>query len=232
MARQPLDLNQLPHPAPQRYAECAVQGCTRCPRSFSRFCTDHARRFHRTRDPNGRAVRVGELKPYLQLAEEYLQRNASHPAVVAAEAFLQTNLCDATLPGEVRKEMQRLRVDGATPRAMLVNFLGVMALRFYLPHTVTTDACEAFNIGNRVLRTTPLPRVPTASGRTQPVRVKARVAEVYGEMLRQVLGTLAEQFWSRVQGDLEAPTRTARAVAEAVRRNPLAVPQAAPQELP
>lgn len=225
MPRHPLDLKQLPSPEPQRYAECAVQGCGRQPRSFSRFCTLHARAFHRTRDPNGRAVRVAELKPYVALAEEYLGRNADHPAVVAAEEFLRISLVDTTLPGGIRKQLQRLRIDGATPHAMLVSFLALWGLDFYCPHSVTTDACRDFNLGNRVLRTSPLPSITSRTGKRQPVRLPARVAEAYGQYLRVRLGLFAEQFWTHVQTELEAPERTARAVADALRETPFGTAQ-------
>jgi len=225
MPRQPLDLKQLPRPERQRYAKCAAEGCNGHPRSFSRFCTLHARNYHRTRDPNGRAVRVGEIKPYVALAEEFLGRNANHPAVVAAEEFLAANLADTTFPGGVRQQLQRLRIDGATPHAMLATFLGVWGLGFYRPHSVTTDACRAFNCGNRTLRVSPLPSITSPNGKRQPVRLPARIAEAYGQYLRVHLGVFAEQFWMHVQNELEAPGRAARAVAEALRETPFSSSQ-------
>lgn len=224
MAR-PLNLNSLPRPERQLYAKCAAPGCNREPRAFSRYCSLHARNYHRTRDPNGRSLRNSELKHYRKLAEEYLTRNANHPAVIAAEEFLRVNLGDSTMPGEIRKQMQRLTRDGIEPRVMLVNFLAVTGLGFYLPHTATSDACWAFNIGNKVLRSSPLPTVKTASGNTYSVRLPARVAEAYGVMLRQALGLFANQFWKHVQNQLEAPYEAARTVNEAVRATPLDSPQ-------
>lgn len=226
MPRQPLDLNQLPRPERQRYAECAVQGCGRQPRSYSRYCTLHARTYHRTRDPSGRAVRFAEIKPHVTLAEEYLGRNADHPAVVAAEEFLGASLGDTTQPGAVRRQLQRLQIDGATPRAMLATFLGVWGLKHYLPHTVTSDACEAFNLGNRCLRVTPMPSITSRSGKRHPVRLPARVAEAYGAYLRVRLGVFASQFWLHIESELEAPERAARAVADALRETPFGTPQA------
>lgn len=222
MSRTPLDLNDLPRTERQKSAECAVQGCDRCPRAFSRYCTIHARNFHRTRDPNGRAVRIRELKPYLKLADEYLKRNAQHPAVLAAEEFLRVNLTDSTMPSDIRKQLQRLSRDGAEPRDMLVNFLAVMGLRNDLPHTITTDACEAFNIGNRVLRTTPVPSFQTWTGKRQPARIPARVAEAYGLFLRRsALGLFSNQFWTVVQKQLNARIDAGRAVSKAIRETPL-----------
>ena len=225
MTRRPLDLQQLPRPQRQRYPECGLQGCGREPRSYSRFCTLHARNFHRTRDPNGRAVRIRELKPYVALAEEYLGRNAQHSAVVAAEEFLTANLADTTLPGDIRKQMQRLRIDGTTSHAMLISFLGIWGLGFYLPRSVTSDACRDFNFGNRVLRTSPLPSITSRTGKRQPTRLPARVAETYGKYLRVRLGVFAEQFWTHVQTELEAPERAARAIAVALRETPFGTPQ-------
>lgn len=231
MTRTPLDLKPLPRPHPQKYEQCAVQGCGGHPRSFSRFCTNHARNFHRTRDPNGRAVRSGELRDHLRLAEEYLQRNASHPAVVAAEEFLKSNLGDTRLPGAIRKEMRRLTQDGAEPRAMLINYLAVEGLSFWLPHTHTSDACHDFNIGNRVLRTTSLPSYHNASGKRRPTRIPPRVAEAYGMILRKTLGVFARQFWRRVQSEIDAAGKAASAVADAVRDTPFDAPPAAAEEV-
>lgn len=219
MARS--DLKPLPRPEPQRYAKCAAQGCNGHPRTFSRFCSIHARRFHQTRSPNGRAVRLSETKPYMVLADEYLTRYASHPAVVAAEGFLAAVLIDTTLPNAIRKQMQRLRTDGATPRAMLVAFLGIYGLDFYRPHSVATDACRDFNYGNRTLRVCPLPSVTTRTGKRQPLRLPPRVAEAFGHFLRARLGVFANQFWRRIQDDLEAPARAARLVNTALREFPL-----------
>lgn len=221
MSRTPLDLQPLPRPEMQRYAECAAEGCNREPRSFSRFCTIHARRFAETRDPNGRAVRRRELRPYVELAERYLERNSDHPAVVAAIEYLRASLTDETLPPPVRAQLQRLRLDAAEPRTMLVNFLAVWGLGHFLPHTVTSDACETFNLGNRVLRTTPMHSRLSGKGRRIPGRLPARVAETYGQILRGALGLFAVQFWRYVQEDLEAPARSAAALSTALREHPL-----------
>lgn len=222
MPRQPLDLKHLPHPERQKYAECAASGCGRHPRTFSRYCTIHARRFHHTRDPNGRAVRISEVRPYLTLADEFLSRNAAHPAVIAAEKLIEATLEDTTLPGAVRKQLTRLRIDGASPRDMLKVFLGVWGLGFFHPHAVTTDQCRDFNYGNRVLRTTPVPSVVCAgTGKRQPTRIPPRVAEALGAFLRERLGLFANQFWTHVQRELEAPQRAVDALREACRTTPL-----------
>lgn len=220
MSAQSLELQYLPKPDRQLYPHCAAHECQRTPRSFSRFCTLHARNFHRTRDPNGRAVRRSEIKPYVELAEEFLRRSETHPAVLAAEELLRANLRDAALPGAIRKQMQRLCVDGASPRAMLINFLAVYGLDHFRPHTVTSDACRDFNLGNRVLRTTALPSTTSPAGKRQPVRLPGRVAQTYGEYLRVRLGVLAGQFWRHVEAELESSERNARAVADALRCSP------------
>lgn len=217
----PLNVSRPRRPPQQRYPECAVQGCGRTPRAFSRYCSDHARNYHRTRDPNGRAIRASEIKQYLNHAEVYLERFSDHGAVQAAEKFLEVTLTDPSMPAAIRKHMLRLSRDGVQPRQLLVSFLGVWGLRHYLPHTVTNDSCEAFNIGNRVLRTSPLPTFRTAAGKPYSARLPARVAEAYGVMLRQALGFFATQFWGRVQRELDAHYDAAKAVSNALRATPL-----------
>jgi hypothetical protein len=222
MSRPPkLELSGLPRPERQRYAECAVEGCGRTPRAFSRYCSLHARAFYRTRDPNGRAVRGSELRPYRELAEEYLGRFSDHPAVEAAEAFMASLLADTTLPAALRRELARLRTDGASPRAMLVEFLAVHGLQHYLPHTVCSDASWAFNVGNRVLRVCPLPTFRGRDGRRRPVNLRARVCEALGTHLRCSLGAFASKLWSRIQSDIEAGPKAAASVCEALRSSPL-----------
>lgn len=220
MPRTPLDLKPLPRPEMQRYDKCAAQGCHRTPRSYSRFCSNHARRMHDTRDPNGRAVRKSEIKPYIGLADEYLKRNAEHPAVVAAIEYLRASLGDTTLPGEIRRHMTRLRMEATEPRDMLLNFLGIWGLGHFMPHTVTSDACETFNIGNRVLRTSPMPTVTTSTGKRRPAKIPARVCEAYGQMLRDKIGVFAIQFWRHIDAELSAPARAARAVSDGLRAAP------------
>jgi len=215
-----LALNTLPKPQRQLYAHCACEGCNRTPRAFSRFCTKHARIFFRTRDPNGRAIRSSELTSQRLLAGVYLQRFADHPAVVAALGVIEGTLSDTLLPGAIRKQMQRLSIDGATPLGMLTEFLAVMGLQHSLPHSVNTDASWAFNVGNRVLRVCSPPSVTTANGKQIAGSIPARVSEAYGTHLRQTLGLFASQLWRHIQADIEAPQRAATDLSAALRAAP------------
>jgi len=215
-----LALNTLPKPQRQLYAHCACEGCNRTPRAFSRFCTTHARIFFRTRDPNGRAIRSSELMSQRLLAGVYLQRFADHPAVVAALRFTEGTLTDTLLPGAIRKQMQRLSIDGASPLGMLTEFLAVMGLQHSLPRSVNTDASWAFNVGNRVLRTCSPPNVFTASGKQMAGSIPARVSEAYGTHLRQNLGVFADQLWRHIQADIDAPQRAVVDLATALRDVP------------
>lgn len=216
----PLALNTLPKPVRQLYEHCACKGCNRTPRAFSRYCTMHARHFFRTRDPNGRAIRSSELKTYRLLAVTYLQRFADHPAVVAALRFTEGTITDSLLPGAIRKQLQRLSIDGATAPQMLAEFLAVSGLEHFLPHSVNSDASWAFNIGNRVLRTCSPPNVITANGKQMAGRIPARVSEAYGTHLRQTLGAFASQLWRHIQHDIEAPQQSAADLSTALREVP------------
>jgi hypothetical protein len=215
-----LALSTLPKPVRQIYDRCACEGCNRTPRAFSRFCTMHARIFFRTRDPNGRAIRSSELKTYRLLAVTYLQRFADHPAVIAALRFTEGTLTDTLLPGAIRKQMQRLSIDGATPLEMLTEFLAVAGLQHFLPHSVNTDASWAFNVGNRVLRVCSPPNVFTANGKQMAGRIPARVSEAYGTHLRQTLGAFASQLWRHIQHEIEAPQLAAVDLSTALREVP------------
>lgn len=215
-----LALNTLPKPVRQLYDRCACEGCNSTPRAFSRFCTRHARIFFRTRDPNGRAIRSSELKTYRLLAATYLQRFADHPAVVAALRFTEGTLTDTLLPGAIRKQMQRLTIDGATALEMLAEFLAIAGLEHFLPHSVNSDESWAFNIGNRVLRVRAPPNVTTANGKQTAGRITARVSEAYGMHLRQALGFFASQLWAHIQQEIEGPRRSAADLSKALREVP------------
>jgi len=133
---------------------------------------------------------------------------------------MASTLSDTRLPPAVRKQLDRLRTDGATPEAMLVEYLAITGLEESLPHSMSTDACRDFNKGNRVLRTCPPPTLVDAFGKRRPTHIPARVSEAFGMHLRASLGAFARQFWGRIFREIEAPERASRELADAVRAHP------------
>jgi len=106
-----------------RYHDCAV--CGAAVRAHSRYCEKHSRRAYRTGDPRGRVFKDWELRPYRKLYDEYLDRHADHPGVIAAHETMYNLLHSPHAASFMRTHMDRLRNEGATPREMLVAALAV-----------------------------------------------------------------------------------------------------------
>lgn len=220
MSNQPCNLIQGRAPARYDGKQCAAAECNGHARGFSRYCTLHARAYYRCRDPNGRTLRVRDVRDHRRLAAEYLQRHADHPAVIAAERLLASLLHDTSQPPAVRKQFDRLRTDGATPRDLLANYLAVEGLANAHPHATRSDSNFAFNAGNRVLRSSPVPSFIGSNGRRQPGRIPPRVAETVGATLRATLGVFASQFWQSVTKELTTSEAAAADLAQTLAINP------------
>ena len=180
------------HGTPWRasYARCAAPGCLELPRSFSRYCAHHYRRLQRTRDLRGRVLTKGELRGHRALALEFLDQNAAHPAVVAAHEHMAALLDDDGRASFLRREFNRLRDAGATPRAMVAALLAMYGWAEYHP-TGLADRCFDLNLGRAVLGVVPAVKRTSRTGRRHYIRVSASHAEALGEHLRHDLGVFA-----------------------------------------
>lgn len=204
-------------PPSWRYTVCAVPGCERGPRAFSRFCSNHARTAYRTRDPNGRVLRRGELKPYAELSDLYLSRHAEHPAVVAALDYMAGLLVSQAFAGPIRQQFERLRICGADRREMLVAVLSVWGVMFHHPHSCGTDASQTFNLGRRLLTVRPLAKTrATRSGKLYSAHLSARLCAAVGQELRDSTGIFAKTFWDFIDAELEAPALAKKALRDAL----------------
>jgi hypothetical protein len=207
-------------PERQASALCVETGCSRPARTYSRFCTNHARRVFRTGDPNGRVFRKGELKQYREIAQDHLELHAGHPAVVAAEAYMRSLVLRTDVPADLRNHLKRLYDEGAAPRRMLVESLAVDGLAFYMAGAYPQPKCLHVNRGLRVLHVVPMARRHTRSGRNSyPVRVLPKTSLALGQILADDLGAFPAQFWESADRRLRAalePRKAIRAALEAV----------------
>lgn len=206
---------------PSRTSTCAADGCSRECRSWSRYCTMHARRMHKTRDPNGRVFSTRELKPYREMAADHLVRKQSHPAVLAAARYMQTCLTSPALPPAVQTQMRRLYGEGAEPLEMLLRALAVFGLMHYNSHALGRDAVATFNLGRAVLLTVPMGKRISSTGREYSHGLNARVCEAYGQILRENLGCFAAQFWDHVEKTIHGPALASEALRKALDEAPL-----------
>ncbi len=182
----------------QRYAKCAAPGCFDTPRKFSRYCGFHYRRLERTRDLRGRVLTKGELRGHRELACEFLDANAMHPAVIAAHEIMADFLRDDGRAGFLKGEFKRLSENGATPRAMLAAFLAVWGWADCHEQDLA-DRCVDLNLGRAVLSVVPARRCKSKRGKTYYARVSPGHAEALGQNLRSDLGLFALQSVKHIE---------------------------------
>lgn len=192
-------------------ATCAAAGCGRPTRTWSRFCSNHARRIYRTGDPNGRILTAKELRPHRELAETFLDRRKDHPAVVAAEEWAAALLNDnVRLPERVLGHMARLREGDTSAREILVAILAVYGVSEQYPNAHVSSRAEFTNLGRAVMRLRPYPQAQTAKGQRYAVPPAGRDAAALGEVVAKEAGAWAMTFWRSINTALRTPEATAR----------------------
>lgn len=203
--------------------QCAVEGCGKDCRAMSRFCLKHAQRQFRTRDPGGRIVRPKELIPYRELAQHHLENELKdHPALKAAEEYLAGLLTHEGFPPKFRKEMERLRIGGATGRGLLLSVLSVYGLSHYgHAKAFTSDQTFFTNVGNRFLRTAPLYWKTTHGGKRDQQRPTGLDCEALGRNLGAKVGAVCILFWRRVDSTTENNEARERHIRDALDKYPL-----------
>lgn len=216
------DLKQPPR-IPQRAGEvCAVNGCTREPRTWSRWCSMHARRVYVHRDPNGRTFTARELKPYKELTVEFVRRLEDHPTMRAGVAYMEGLLVSPALPQALRKEMTRLRDAGATGEEMLTAVLPVFLLMHFNARAIGTDMTATTNLGKRLLATKPMPqRKARKSGTGYSVWPRGTVLQAAGQLMRDNVGLFARSFATLIERACAEETRAATELRKAIEAAPL-----------
>jgi hypothetical protein len=160
------------------------------PRKFSRYCPYHYYRLARVRDLEGRVITKGELQGYKALALEFMDRNAEHPAVVAAHAHMAELLAETEEARFLGSEFDRLRQGGATPREMVALVLAMYGWQELNPRPLG-DKCFDLNLARAVLRVVPARTSISRRGKKQYHRVRGSHAEALGRHLREHLGLFA-----------------------------------------
>jgi hypothetical protein len=204
---------------------CSAPGCTRTCRALSRFCTIHASRYYRTRNPNGRMPRKSELVPWRERARYALDHYGlgQHPAIVAAERTLEQMISRTDgIPPRIAKHWNRLNQGGATGRDMLLNILSVYGLCYVgLPDRFTDDHLFFCCLGSRFLRTVSTGNVVTRTGKVDQARLPGLDAEAVGQALAQKVGALALMFWRRAEDEHNKRAAELLSIREALEQHPL-----------
>lgn len=199
---------------------CAAKGCTRWAQGFSRFCPAHRYRTSYTGSANGRILRARrDLGPFRELVADYWPRWKDHAAIVQACRYLDSLLvngsaytgCSRTHRA-IAKELQRLRLDGATGSAMLAKLLAVAGYAHYNARTFDDGPCYTMNLAHHMLRTTPRP------GAT---KVPGPAVYALGQEIRGVLGVLLAEFWRAVERDQTAQDRARDGINAELQAEPL-----------
>lgn len=201
------------------YVRCAADGCLQVPRKWSRYCPFHYRRLERTRDLRGRVLTKGELRGHQALALEFLERNPTHPAVVAAHEHMAALLTDDGRATFLRREFNRLRDQGATPRAMVAAMLAMYGWQECHERELA-DRCFDLNLGRAVLRVVPARKRTSRTGRTEYLHVRPGHAEALGQHLRHELGLFAVVAAKRIAKEEAAMFADRQSIKEALEAVP------------
>lgn len=206
--------------------ECAEPGCDRVCRAMSRWCTRHAMRHFRTRNPNGRLPRVSELRPWRQRVDYALTsyRLEEHPALLAAEQTLEGMIArHATFPKPHGDHFRRLFQNGATGREMLARILTIYGWGWIgLPNREHVDDAVFFcALGSHFLRAVPVGWRWTSTGKREQVRLPGLMCETLGYALAEKVGALALGFWRREEAEYQGRGRDQADIRQALKDNPL-----------
>lgn len=216
-------------PRTDRYlgCTCAVSGCDRKTRAFSRYCTLHARQLERTRNPTGRMPKPKELKPWRDLCGTALDEwgVGNEPAVKALESWFVEFVSRADrFPQNYAAHLHRLKHAGVDGRTMLLRCMGMVGLQ-HIGHpgsALIDQATFRAALGSQFLRSAPVGRKPADWATGKPgdaVRISGLLCEHFGELILDTVGGAMLQLWRRIEN--ERIERERNRVREALEQNPL-----------
>nr|WP_281720939.1 hypothetical protein [Nitrosomonas nitrosa] len=176
---------------------CAVCGKPR--QKLGSLCEDHDRTNQRTGSPIGRIHRATgpHWRPYMKAAERFLDNNAAHPAILAAQAWAQGALDRAIYSAGKRpwEAMARLLVAakeaGCTGRDVLVRVLAAFAWRRDDRYAIASERMFAFNLVALLTRMATGQRAPRGTGSKRRVRLGVAAREYIAGHFIAALGPMA-----------------------------------------
>lgn len=174
---------------------CTVQSCPKRRKDASRYCSHHRHKSSRTGHPFGRILRLEEIKPWRDAAQDFLTRHATAPQTTAAIGWLDSLLCGEIIyygSSAAGNELRRLYDYGLQGEEALSWILGCWLYSEAMPRTLPDDARLTYCLAETLTKLTPRPR-RNAYGKHRGeasvvVTTVGSAKAVLGQVLRDRLG--------------------------------------------
>lgn len=187
-----------------RWRLCDVQGCQRQTQKWGKYCEAHDNTNERTGHPDGYTVRVSTLKPYLDMASEFIRDHKGHPAIQAALRWLVVLVyCDRppvnhlgqNAPPHLRvnRWLDKMKKQGIRPEEMLAMIAAFYLLREDHPRDFKSDRHFNHQLVVRFLRMIRAPwseRWAEGKPYRRYDRVTVKVRELLSRQINEALGLM------------------------------------------
>jgi hypothetical protein len=193
---------------------CSVSGCTQRRTGMAKYCPHHHNRRFYHGHALGREILRSDTEPYNKKFRQFKERWPDHPAIIAAEQFLDDLLADPRKYITHQHAADRLEaaaMRGANGRDMLELLAGVWMYAHYRPRELPDDARLTFALAKRSLMHWRKGRKDTTSARDNaepmaPMSVKQRTTtfRAIGTVIRRYIGVLLERVCDRMNKDEQA----------------------------
>lgn len=212
---------------------CKVPGCGRARHGVGGYCGSHGSTFYDHGHPQGRAITRAEYAEHCGAVARLLERNAEHPGVLAALAFLDDWKAKGAegVPGTVAlRSAHWMSAHGVSSLAILTEAGGLWLFASDNPRALPDDARLTYALAHVVMRLAPREATGVCpSGRATFRRFGGNAKRELGDFLREALCPL----FCNLTNHFDALRRQARERSEAMRapldpQRPSALAEAAP----
>ncbi len=189
---------------------CAVASCFKLRHRFGSHCRAHEKTREGTGDPLGSTIRITAVRPWANLARDYIVRNANHDAIGAALDWTRDLMASgvaprgrlpvrATAPRRLSAWLARIHDAGVEPVDVLALIVGMHLYQLAQPREFVSDDHFRHQLANRLIRLAPAPSIqPWSNGK--PMRRK------YDRVTSSVRALLADRI---IEGLGSFPLRVA-----------------------
>lgn len=149
-------------PPSKRKRYCSVPGCGLPTNSSrSKYCARHYRAYYTYGHPEGDCLLVGELRPYLKVAEQIINDNTDHPEVARVLGWIQrfldvgeymTKKEARTHSQDVRRWLGILQSEEIQPRQILAVILAARLYHYARPSRFKDIKHYRHTVIHRVLK--------------------------------------------------------------------------------
>lgn len=214
-------------PIPKRLAECwarqrrcDVASCGKLARRWGRYCRTHDMANFRTGHPEGRAILLRDVRPYLKLTTRYIREHREHPTIRQALAWCARLLhsprvrvawlaVDTTPERRLARWLDSMEDAGVTAEKLLGVITAMYLIQEVEPRAFRSDRHFRFQLAFRVLRTAPSSRSEMWAGgkrcfKSDPITVGLK--EYLADRIERGAGVAAIQVARVISGWL-VPTQ-------------------------